>query len=165
MKAGSTPVSCSKNSSTPCLDWQGVLLYLLYIACRTPTRSGQRRNGEIPFLIERNRASGLWHILLWRRFCQITEKLRRLVWKGGEYCLFQGIDESDKMHYTSLKRYHCFGKTAHSRLSLSQFSVADTAGEPFLFSKSGHFRYVLQNLLRRSARMAEMLRLISGVGE
>ena len=175
---------------------------------------------RIPFLIERNRTSGLWHILLWRRYCQITEKLRRLVWKGGEYCLFQSIDKSGKMHYTSLKRYHCFSKTAHSRLSLSQFSVADTAGEPFLFSKatphncacesqpsfcptssvwktrntysipsfsklwigtkilaeppcqimrccpkSGHFRYVLQNLLRRSAWMAGMLRLISGVGE
>ena len=52
--------------------------------------------------------------------------------------MLQGIDESGKIHYTSLKRYHCFGKTAHSRLSLSQFSVADTAGEPFLFSKSGH---------------------------
>ena len=64
------------------------------------------------------------------------------------------------MHYNNLKKYHCFGKTAHSWLSLSQFSVADTAGEPFLFSKSGHFRYVLQNLLRRSAWMAEMLRLI-----
>lgn len=88
-----------------------------------------------------------------------------LVWKGGEYCLLQGIDESGKIHYTSLKRYHCFGKTAHSRLSLSQFSVADTAGEPFLFSKSGHFRYVLQNLLRRSARMAGMLRLISWGGK
>ena len=166
MKAGSTPVSCSKNSSTPCLDWQGVLLYLLYIACRTPTRLGQHRNGDtVPLLAERNRASGLWHILSRRKYCQITEKLRRLVWKGGEYCLFQSIDKFGKMHYTSLKRYHCFGKTAHSWLSLSQFSVADTAGEPFLFSKSGHFRYVLQSLLRRSARMAGMLRLISGGGK
>ena len=52
--------------------------------------------------------------------------------------MFQGIDKFGRTHYNYFKRYHCFGKTAHSRLSLSQFSVADTVGEPFLFSKSGH---------------------------